>query len=197
MLATGEACGAGLAPEAAMSDQTHPFSDGTRLARSATDLYDALRRFFVRRLRPSERAEAEDLVQDVFVHLAARAASGGEQVERTNAYVYITAANVLRDRSRRRTVRRADAHDSFDADLHVAFEDRTPERVFVGKQSIERVQAALLELPARTRTVFILFRFEEMSRPEIARDLGISVSLVEKELAKAVRHLMDRLGASP
>jgi RNA polymerase sigma-70 factor (ECF subfamily) len=177
-----------------MSDRTHPLNEDAQLTRSVTELYDTLRRFFLRHLRTAEREDADDLVQDVFVHLANR--GSGETVERADAYVFVTATNVLRDRSRRRIVRRAGAHEPFDEDLHTGFEDRTPERVLVGKQSVERVQTALLKLPERTRTVFLLYRFEQLQRAAIAARLGLSLSTVEKEIAKAVQHLAEYLEKS-
>lgn len=178
-----------------MTDRADPNLPAPSLARSATELYDQLRRFFLRQLRPAERGEADDLVQDVFVQLARR--SEGADVRQTDAYAFVTATNLLRDRVRRRAVRHASSHEQFDETLHAEREDVTPERVLVGKQSIEKVQAALLTLPERTRTIFLLHRFERMRHPEIARRYGVSVSLVEKEIARAMQHLAASLGKAP
>jgi len=52
---------------------------------------------------------------------------------------------------------------------------------------------AMRELTERRRTILILCRIEGMSHPQIAKHLGISVSAVEKHVAKALRHLMERL----
>ena len=49
----------------------------------------------------------------------------------------------------------------------------------------------ILALPERTRDVFMLHRFEQMSYPEIARAFGISVSAVEKHIIKALRRLTE------
>lgn len=56
-----------------------------------------------------------------------------------------------------------------------------------------RALAALNELPERTRRVFVLVRFEEMSYKLVAQRLGVSVSAVEKHVMKALRHLNARL----
>ena len=53
------------------------------------------------------------------------------------------------------------------------------------------------ELPERTRNVFLLARLENMRQAEIARRLGVSVSGVEKHLARAIAHLSQRLGRAP
>ncbi len=178
---------------ARMPDRSHLVDEAAPLSRPAGELYEPLRRFFLRRLRPAESADADDLVQEVFVHLANREGRPGGGIERVESYIFATAANVMRDRLRRRTVRQADLHDSFDEDMHVLLEDRTPERVLMGKQSVARIQAALQDLPPRVRAAFVLHQFEHLHRTEIANRLRISVSSVEKDIAKALRHLTESL----
>ena len=52
---------------------------------------------------------------------------------------------------------------------------------------------ALTELHPRTRDVFVLHRLEQMKQAEIAGLFGISVSSVEKHIARALEHLATRL----
>lgn len=49
--------------------------------------------------------------------------------------------------------------------------------------------AALDALPPRARTVVILRRFENLTYPQIARRMGISVSAVEKHMVRAMAAL--------
>jgi RNA polymerase sigma-70 factor (ECF subfamily) len=149
----------------------------------------ALRRFFEKRIL--EHADADDLVQEVFLRLSKR--SELEAIENVQGYLFETAANVLRDRIRRRAVRQAGNHVEYDETAHIV-EDFSPERVLVGKQMLADVVSAIQELPERTRTVFVLQRFEELSYGEIAKRLGISVSSVEKHMMKAIAHLAERRG---
>jgi RNA polymerase sigma factor (sigma-70 family) len=72
-------------------------------------------------------------------------------------------------------------------------EERTPERVLLDREALETVVDAIAALPPRTREVFVLHRFEEMTCNGIAEQLGISVSAVEKHIMKALRELHDRL----
>lgn len=145
--------------------------------------------YFQRRVR--DRAEAEDLVQDVFVRLAQR--GDLNNIDRLGGYLFETAANVLRDRSRRRQVRAADAHEFFDSERHGGA-DFAPDRVLDGQERLRRAGAALLELPERTRHVFVLRRLEGMRYQEVASRLGISVSAVEKHMHRAMAHLLQQLG---
>lgn len=164
------------------------FEDAARLP-DVEQFRSSLQRYFVRRV--SDRGEAEDLVQDVFVRLARR--GGLSDVSNLSGYIFETAASVLQDRARRRQVRAADAHDSFDGDRH-AGEDFAPDRVLDGKERLRLVGAALLELPERTRHVFVLRRVEGMRYNDIASQLGISVSTVEKHMQRAVAFLTARMG---
>jgi DNA-directed RNA polymerase specialized sigma24 family protein len=50
--------------------------------------------------------------------------------------------------------------------------------------------ARLMELPERTREIFILYRVENIARRNIAQAYGLSLSTVEKEVARATAYLM-------
>jgi RNA polymerase sigma-70 factor (ECF subfamily) len=159
------------------------------LARDAEPLRRSLTRFFRRRVR--ESSDVEDLVQDVFTRIVAR--NSDRPVENLAGYIFQTAASVLADRGRRRSSRHAAAHEEFDAEHH-GNDELDPERVLSGKESLRAVTAALLSLPERTRTIFVLHRLEGYKHREIAEQLGISVSAVEKQMIRAVQHLAKTIG---
>lgn len=154
------------------------------LAREAGPVRRWLTGYFRRRVRNGD--EVEDLVQDVFARIVARDSS--VPVDHLGGYVLKTAASVLADRARRRTTRHADLHVEFDADRH-GDEEINPERVLGAKEDLHAATTALLSLPERTRTVFVLRRLEGYRHGDIAKHLGISVSAVEKHMVKAIRHL--------
>jgi RNA polymerase sigma-70 factor (ECF subfamily) len=150
--------------------------------------------YFMKRV--NSRNEAEDLTQEVFIRLLNHPdKNNGQTIE---GYVFTIAANLLRDRAKSAaTAHRTriqsldvlDEKDTFSANL---VEDRNPERVLVGKQTIQDVLDALSELGERTRDVFILARLENLQHREIASIYGISVSAVEKMMMKAMTHLGAR-----
>lgn len=154
------------------------------LAREAEPLRRSLTRFFQRRVR--QGADVEDLVQEVFTRIVARDST--RPVEHLAGYVFQTAANVLADRGRQRLARHADTHIEFDPEQH-GRNEIDPERILSGKDRLRVANAALLSLPERTRTIFILHRLEGYRHREIAEQLGITVSAVEKQIIKAVQHL--------
>jgi RNA polymerase sigma factor (sigma-70 family) len=175
-----------------MGDGADTGKERGSLAHRAEPLRRWLTGYFRRRVR--NEADVEDLVQEVFERMVRR--DGGEPIDSLDAYVLRVAASVASDRARRRSARRADLHIPFDTDLHGS-EALDPERVLSGKEELDAAAAALLTLPERTRTVFILSRLESYRYRDIAAHLGISVSAVEKHLVRALRHLSlerERLG---
>lgn len=147
----------------------------------------ALANYFARRVGNND--EVPDLVQEVFVRLVRR-----EEVVHMGGlrgYVFETAHSVMVDWLRRRDVRRAGVHESFDPDLH-GDTDFASDRVLMDREDLSRVIAALMELPERTRAIFVLRRIEAMKFKDIASRLGVSVSTAEKEMARAMVHLLER-----
>jgi RNA polymerase sigma factor (sigma-70 family) len=161
------------------------------LARRTQILRGAMTRYFARHV--SDAAEIDDLIQDVFLRIVKRGGLSG--VENFDGYVFETAASVLTDRFRRRKARRADQHLSFDPELHGGME-LGPDSVHAGRQALRRTTVVLMELPERTRDVFILRRLEGLPYREIAVRLGLSVSAVEKHMVRAVRYLLANAGDS-
>jgi RNA polymerase sigma-70 factor (ECF subfamily) len=143
----------------------------------------------MRRVR--DRTEIDDMVQQVFERLLKRGDVTG--MDRLSGYVFQTASSVLADHGRRRRSRHADAHDEFDESAHGDV-DFSPEHVLLGRERLARATAILLELPERTRVIFVLRRLEGMKYLDIAARLGISVSAVEKHMERAVARLMDGVG---
>jgi RNA polymerase sigma-70 factor (ECF subfamily) len=154
------------------------------LARQAEPVRRWLTGYFRRRIR--DDGDVEDMVQDVFARIVTRDST--EPIKNLGGYVLKIASSVIADRARRRAVRQAEAHVPFDPDFH-ASEEIDPERVLGGKEDLNAAVAALLSLPERTRTVFVLRRLEGYSYRDIAAHLGISVSAVEKHLVRALQHL--------
>jgi RNA polymerase sigma-70 factor (ECF subfamily) len=64
--------------------------------------------------------------------------------------------------------------------------------ILEARQSLQTAVAALQALPERTRTIFVLRRLEGHAYRDIADQLGISVSAVEKHMVRAVQHLAAR-----
>jgi RNA polymerase sigma-70 factor (ECF subfamily) len=164
-----------------------------RLPRAAQDddlprrLHAPLTRYF--RARARRGSDVEDLVQEVFLRLAQR--TGEAPVEAQEGYVFAIANSVLAD-SYRRASRQLPAAPEPVVETRGGAEERSPERILLAQEELAVVERALSELPERTRFVFVLSRYEELSYQEIARRLGVSVSAVEKQMMRALAHLARR-----
>ena len=149
--------------------------------------------YFRRRLA-GRREDIEDLTQEVFVRLARRPdQNNGESLD---GYVFKIASTVLTDWHRKRMTHRSGAHDSLDHVMEgVTFssnliEHRNPERVLVGKETLQNLEKALAKLDERSRNILLLYRLGGLQRSDIAKRVGVSVSTVEKEIRKALAHIM-------
>ncbi|MFA5964561.1 MAG: RNA polymerase sigma factor [Sphingomonas sp.] len=158
-----------------------------RLADVARQYRAPLLRFFQRRVGPGD--DADDLVQDVFSRLAAQDIA---EIENIQGYVFKVAANVLRDKARRASVRSivTPAPDGFDIADESGF---SPERILLSREALQLLVTALYELPETVRIVFSQYHFDGIAQVEIARRLGLSLSSIEKHMARANGHLLYRL----
>lgn len=97
-------------------------------------------------------------------------------------YLFAIARNLLIDSARRDTIVSLD----FVADLDTLRSDDTLEASLTARDELRRLQAIIDTLPPQCRRVFLLRRVHELSLGEIAEQMSLSVSTVEKHLAKAV-----------
>lgn len=143
----------------------------------------------VLRRRTQDQEVATDLAQDLFVRLLSiqRVLPDRDQAR---AYIFRMAVNIAVDRARVESRRR----EILDG-VSLVFEDAgpDPEALAMSRDQIRQVRAALDELPPKCREVFLLARVQGLSHREIAEQLGVSISLVEKYQLRALRHCQTRL----
>lgn len=146
----------------------------------------ALMAFFLRRVH--NRAEAEDLTQEVLIRMLGCDLPPGEP----DIYVFRIAQNLLVDRARKAFVRER-YRESVTVEPDRALDTLDPHSIAVGREQMATFLAALSELPERTQTMFILFRIEKLSQDEIGATYGISASAVKQQIAKAMALLSKKM----
>lgn len=149
----------------------------------------ALLHFFSK--RTGNRADAEDLAQEVFIRIARQ--GDITRVEHIEGYLFQTASNLLRDRARRDATHHVHDHFSIE-DSGYEGEAPSEERVYEGRETIERFLSVVAEMPPRRRMVFLMHRFLGLSYGAIALKLGVSVRVVEKHMSKALLQFHLALG---
>ena len=138
----------------------------------------------VRRVQRGDSShDAEDALQSAYIRLEEYRSR--TPVENPVAFLVRTAMNIGVDQNRRSRVRgELDDRDAALADL--IDEQPLQDEALVARQRLAYVQVAIDRLPPRTREVVLMNRVEELKYSEIAQRLGMTVSGVEKHMAKAV-----------
>ncbi len=144
----------------------------------------------LRRLLRSRGASADDvddLIQDAFLRLQIYCRE--HEVHQPEAFLVRTVLNLATDR-RRYQAHTQQATDAVKA-LQVVWSSPPADDVLEAQERLLRMKAGLNQLSPRRREVFVLNRIEGYSFPQIARQLGITLSAVEKHAAKAVLAMTD------
>jgi RNA polymerase sigma-70 factor (ECF subfamily) len=142
--------------------------------------------YFRRRVR--SHSEAEDLTQDVFLRLSQ---INGRAMQSAEAYIFRMAANLLHDRARREKVR-SDYRNKMLVDP-IDVDPIDPLRIASDREALAIVRVGIRDLPERTRTIFILCRLEGVERQAVAEAFELSLSTVDRELARAIALLTAKL----
>jgi RNA polymerase sigma factor (sigma-70 family) len=138
------------------------------------------------------RAQAEDVVQEAWLRFDK--VSRQRLLDEPLSYLYRIVRNLALDGRRKQA--REDRYIVAGADLQAeqVAEDRpSPEAEAVGRGELRAVQAALLELPERTRVAVEMHRFGGATLADIADFLGISVGLAHALVVDGLEHCRVRL----
>lgn len=162
-----------------------------QVAQLVKDHDRALRRYL--RAQLAVEADRDDLIQEIYFRVV-RHTDLSTFEDNTRAYLFKTATNLLRDRARRRAVRQSDTEREV-KDLDV-ISTITPEQQAQSRQSLSIVQDALSGLAPNCRKAFLLSRFSNKNYAEIGQELGVSASMVEKHVAKALATIRRRFIAA-
>lgn len=153
--------------------------------RPIRDIIQGLRATLQRRGASPE--DAEDLVQEAFLRFEAYRQSA--DVREPEGFVVRTALNLATDAGRRH--KRSPFSARALEDLPLADNSPGPDEVLGSRDRLRRLSEGLDALKPRAREMLLAQRLEGLSYAEIARRQGVSVSAVEKQIARAVLFLMD------
>lgn len=136
---------------------------------------------------------AGEIVQEAYTRIIALPHWAG--VIAPKAYMMLLVRNIGIDRLRHARVVPFDKGG--DAALFDVADD-APDAFdqLAARRELDAVRQAVAGLPPKCRQVVEMRKFEEISPPEIAERLGISVSTVEKHLVKGMRIVMEAIGSA-
>ena len=156
-------------------------------------------RSFIRN-RVGDRADAEDILQDVFYELV-EAYRLMKPVELVSAWLFRVARNRIIDLFRKREPEEstndpmvvAEDGEEFTLEDLLPSPDAGPEAAFARSVLLEEIDAALDELPEEQWDVFVAHELEGRSFKELAAETGLSLNTLLSRKHYAVLHLRERL----
>lgn len=153
-------------------------------------------RFLARRM--NSREDAEDIAQAAFIRLYTL--DDPSKLCNAKAFLFQVAANMSIDQLRRKVLHqnyleREGAKAPSDGAMSVSapVENISLEREMEAKQTLKFIYQSLEGLPQNPRQAFILNRAKGLTYGEIAQQMGVSVSSVEKYILEALKHLRSAL----
>jgi RNA polymerase sigma-70 factor (ECF subfamily) len=146
------------------------------------------------------RAEAEDLTQEVFVQVF-KAIGSFRGDSKLSTWIYRIAVNLCKNRSKYLRVRHASEQDELEAvaervplgdarGANVAQIDR-PDEAMAGKQVEKIVKDAILRIDPTFRECLILCDVEELSYQEIGEITGLPAGTVKSRIFRARAQLKE------
>lgn len=153
-------------------------------------------KYFAREYVLSE-AEAENVVQDVFLHLYERweLLDGNMNLI---AYFFTAIKNRCIDYLRKQMQEFQTANElqsEFELTIRIKYDSlEIFETDFPNEESLEnRLECALQKLPDRCREIFIMNKLEGKKQKQIAEELQITVNTVETQMGIAYKKLREEL----
>tara|TARA_R110001606_G_scaffold286521_1_gene434808 strand:+ start:952 stop:1665 length:714 start_codon:yes stop_codon:yes gene_type:complete len=145
------------------------------------------------RIRISNFADAEDLVQDAFV--AVRRAYPDKSTDELRPLLFTTLRNLtLNYLKSGNTKRRQASVELLGSDDRLGCpRTATPETQLMDVQLLAIAEQAIAAMAPRRRDVLKLHRFEHLTYEEIAERLSVSRSTVKKDLADAIAEVAEAL----
>lgn len=138
-----------------------------------------------------DRAEAEDITQEAMMRLWRMAPDWVRGQAKVSTWLYRVTLNLCLDRKRRKSAQTVD--------LDAVAEPEDPSKAVSDQLQDgarrDALQAALLQLPDRQRQAVVLRHIEELTNPEIAGIMEISVEAVESLTARGKRALAAALAS--
>jgi RNA polymerase sigma factor (sigma-70 family) len=137
-------------------------------------------------------SDVDDVVQEAYCRIAALSHVG--HIDDPRQYLFRTARNVVLEQIRRTRVVRIDAASGLSELENALLEDAaSPERVVAARLALARIEELMNMLPERARRIFRMRKIDGISQREIARQLGLTETIVENEVARGLRSILEAM----
>jgi RNA polymerase sigma-70 factor (ECF subfamily) len=170
-----------------MSEPSSDRPDFTRLYRATIA---PLRRYLARLL--GNTSEAQDVAHDAYLRVYPMVQD--HTAKCPEAVLYATARRLAINKLKRRSIAPF-APSPAAVDTTASSSPGVVQEV-MARQELRQLEQAIAQLPEGCRAVLLLRKIELLSHQEIGKRLGIAVSTVEKQHARALRLLRATLAAA-
>ncbi|KAG1448213.1 hypothetical protein G6F57_016906 [Rhizopus arrhizus] len=133
------------------------------------------------RRKLGNRDNAADLAQDTFLRVLAN--RNVEAILRPREYLATIARGLVTDAYRRQAIERAYLETLAARPEPVAI---SPEARAIVLETVLAIDRMLDELGPRTRAIFLLVQFEELTYAQAGAKLGVSVTTIKKHMVRAL-----------
>lgn len=135
------------------------------------------------RSRGRTREEAEDLIQEAFLRTKIYC-DRGRQVREPEAFLVRAVLNLARDQ---RALEHRDLYEPLEGEaLSVPDLSSDPSELVQAQDRLREIESLLNATSPRTREIFFMHRLDGLSYAQIADHFDVTVSAVEKHIAKAM-----------
>ncbi|MDR6927152.1 RNA polymerase factor sigma-70 [Pseudomonas sp. BE134] len=132
------------------------------------------------------RSRAEDVVQDAFFRLQSAPAITSS-FKAQLSYLFQIVRNLAIDHYRKQALEQKYSGPEEEG-LNVVIQGASPETSHINFSTLEYIADALTELPSRTRYAFEMYRLHGVPQKDIAKELGVSPTLVNFMIRDALVH---------
>lgn len=137
--------------------------------------------------------DIDDIVQETYARLITVEDVSG--ITNVRNYMFQTAWSVLVSHVRRSKIVSFQMVNDLDQ-LGAMADACSPEEQVIGRDELQRLAQAIAGLPGKIRDVFVLRRVNGLSQRDVAKQLGLSESTVEKHMSRGINLLMTLISHS-
>lgn len=155
---------------------------------------------FIRK-RVSNKADAEDILQYVFLQLVKTVDETLNPIEQVSAWLYQVTRNTIINRGKKKTEEELPIYSTNEgeevlqdfAEFLFNEESPSPETEYMRSLVWDELELALSELPPEQKEAFELMEIDGLSAKEVAEATGVSVNTLLSRKHYATKHLRIRL----
>ena len=157
----------------------------------------ALEKYLSRKLDSPD--DAAEVAQEAYLRLHRLEAP--QELDNARAFLFQVATNLAVDQLRRRSLHfrflkteKAYSVEGEPQDLNAA--TASPDQIIGARQKLRAIYRAVDDMPVKVKQAFLLHRRSGMSYNDIAEEMQVSVSSVEKYILQALKLCRGRLSAA-